>query len=98
MRPVKPLKHYRRKRFFHRVLLMDSPRSAELIGLGLLFLAALWRSAGFLLLVMAALRTGVDLPTVIAGGLLLVVPYGLLLFTGLCFIGSGKYDGIRHWI
>ena len=97
MKVVKPLKHYRRKRFLHRFLLMDSPRSAQLIGLGLLFLAALWRSFGFLLLVNTALRTRLfDPATVIAAGTLLLLP-GLLLFVGVVFLGSGKYDGIRHW-
>lgn len=93
---ARPLKHYRRRRFLHKFLMMDSPRSADLMGLGLLFLALLLRMFGYLAVIRLVLVSGFG-PASLAAGLLLTALYALLLGAAMLFIGGGKYEGIRRW-
>jgi len=96
MKQTGPLKHYRRKRFLHKFLMMDSPRSANLVGLGLFMLAHLLCAFGYIAVIRLMLRSGFDTGS-IASCVLLFVLYALLLVFASLFLGSGKYDGIRHW-
>lgn len=96
MKQTAPLKHYRRKRFLHKFLMMDSPRSAHLMGLGLFMLAHLLRAFGYIAVIQLVLRSGFDASSITSCALLFVL-YALLLVSACLFLGSGKYDGIRHW-
>ena len=96
MKAVRPLKHYRRRRFLHKFLMMDSPRSAHLMGAGLLCLALLFRMFAYLAVIRLVLVSGFGAAS-IASGLLLAAIYALLLGAAMLFIGGGKYEGIRRW-
>ena len=96
MKQTAPLKHSRRKRFLHKFLMMDSPRSAHLVGLGLFMFAHLLRAFGYIAVIQLVLRSGFDASSITSCALLFVL-YALLLVSACLFLGSGKYDGIRHW-
>ena len=56
MKQTAPLKHYRRKRFLYKFLMMDSPRSAHLAGLGLFTLAHLLRAFGYIAVIQLVIK------------------------------------------
>ena len=84
-----PLKHYRRKRFFYKFFLRDSPRSAELFGMGLLSLGVIL----YLCTRPLALAFATASPFPFIANLLL---YRVLLFFGIAFL-IVRHNGVRHF-
>lgn len=97
MKYVGPLKHYRRKRFLHKFLMMDSPRSACLVGLGTLFLAVLLRSFGHVTLILMVAACFCSRTAALVSGAVLITLFTVMMIAAGAFFGSGKYNGIRRW-
>ena len=86
----KPLKHYKRKKFFYRLFMLKSPRSGVMFGISWLsMVAALMPAILFLLLAFGDVISDIDsahinLLTVIPGILTVSLPLFIYGFK-LCF-------------